>query len=66
MKIANRLNSIPMSGIRKMFDLASPDSINLGLGEPDLWPPEAAIEGMCDASKKGLNKYGPTAGIMPL
>ena len=25
-----------------------------------------SIEGMCDASKKGLNKYGPTAGIMPL
>ena len=66
MKIANRLNSIPMSGIRKMFDLASPDSINLGLGEPDLSPPAAAIEGMCEASKKGLNKYGPTAGIMPL
>ena len=66
MKIAQRLNSIPMSGIRKMFDLASPDSINLGLGEPDLSPPESAIEGMCKASKDGLNKYGPTAGIMPL
>ncbi len=66
MKIANRLNSIPMSGIRKMFDLASPDSINLGLGEPDLLPPKEAVEGMCEASKKGLNKYGPTAGIIPL
>ena len=54
MKIANRLNSIPMSGIRKMFDLASPDSINLGLGEPDLSPPAAAIEGMCEASKRRM------------
>ena len=55
-----------MSGIRKMFDLASPDSINLGLGEPDLWPPKEAIEGMNRAASEGLNKYGPTAGIMPL
>ena len=66
MKISQRLSSIPMSGIRKMFDLATPDSINLGLGEPDLNPPAEAIEGMCDAAHKGLNKYGPTAGIMPL
>lgn len=66
MKISQRLSSIPMSGIRKMFDLATPDSINLGLGEPDLAPPEAAIDGMCDAARNGLNKYGPTAGIMPL
>lgn len=66
MKTSQRLNSIPMSGIRKMFDLASPESINLGLGEPDLSPPEAAVEGMCKASRAGFNKYGPTAGIMPL
>jgi len=66
MKVSKRLTSIPMSGIRKMFDLASPDSINLGLGEPDLWPPKEAIEGMNRAASEGLNKYGPTAGIMPL
>lgn len=66
MKASKRLTSIPMSGIRKMFDLASPDSINLGLGEPDLWPPKEAIEGMNRAASEGLNKYGPTAGIMPL
>ena len=55
-----------MSGIRKMFDLAGPDSINLGLGEPDLDPPKEAIEGMNAAALAGLNKYGPTAGIMDL
>ncbi|MFA5452470.1 MAG: pyridoxal phosphate-dependent aminotransferase [Candidatus Methanomethylophilaceae archaeon] len=66
MKVSERLASIPMSGIRKMFDLASPDSINLGLGEPDLWPPKEAIEGMNRAASEGLNKYGPTAGIMSL
>ncbi len=66
MKVSQRLNAIPMSGIRKMFDLASPDSINLGLGEPDLMPPKAAIEGMNKAAVEGFNKYAPTAGIMPL
>lgn len=66
MRISRRLESIPMSGIRKMFDLARPDSINLGLGEPDLDPPKEAMEAMAEASRAGFNKYGPTAGIMPL
>ena len=66
MKISRRIADIPMSGIRKMFDLAGPDSINLGLGEPDLDPPKEAIEGMNAAALAGLNKYGPTAGIMDL
>ncbi|MBR4245343.1 MAG: aminotransferase class I/II-fold pyridoxal phosphate-dependent enzyme [Candidatus Methanomethylophilaceae archaeon] len=66
MQISNRINDIPMSGIRKMFDLAGPNSINLGLGEPDLAPPKEAIEGMNKAASGGLNKYGPTAGIPQL
>lgn len=66
MKTSKRLESIPMSGIRKMFDLAGPDSINLGLGEPDLDPPKAAIDGMIRASSEGRNKYGPTPGIPEL
>ncbi len=55
-----------MSGIRKMFDLAGPNSISLGLGEPDLDPPIAAIEGMNRAAMAGKNKYGPTPGIPEL
>ncbi len=66
MKVSQRIASIPMSGIRKMFDLAGPDSINLGLGEPDLAPPKEAVDGMCRAAQMGLNKYGPTAGIPQL
>ncbi|MDO5854059.1 MAG: aminotransferase class I/II-fold pyridoxal phosphate-dependent enzyme, partial [Thermoplasmata archaeon] len=66
MKSSKRISEIPMSGIRKMFDLAGPDSVNLGLGEPDLDPPAEAIEAMCAASKAGRNKYGPTAGIPEL
>ncbi|MDD2410392.1 MAG: pyridoxal phosphate-dependent aminotransferase [Candidatus Methanomethylophilaceae archaeon] len=63
---SKRLSSIPMSGIRKMFDLAGPDSINLGLGEPDIQPPGEAVEGMNRAASEGKNKYGPTAGIPDL
>ena len=66
MKISRRISEVPMSGIRKMFDLAGPDSINLGLGEPDLAPPSEAIDGMNKAASAGLNKYGPTAGIPEL
>ncbi len=66
MKSSKRITEIPMSGIRKMFDLAGPDSVNLGLGEPDLNPPAIAIEAMCEASRNGHNKYGPTAGLMEL
>ena len=66
MKVSDRLAAIPMSGIRKMFDLAKPDSINLGLGEPDLEPPKEAIEGMNAAAVDGKNKYSPTAGILEL
>ncbi len=66
MKSSKRIDEIPMSGIRKMFDLAGPGSVNLGLGEPDLDPPAEAIEGMCEASRQGRNKYGPTAGIPEL
>jgi len=66
MQISDRIDSIPMSGIRKMFDLAGPDSINLGLGEPDLAPPKEAVEGMNRAASMGRNKYGPTAGLPEL
>jgi aspartate aminotransferase len=66
MQISKRITDIPMSGIRKMFDLAGPDSINLGLGEPDLAPPKEAVEGMNRAASEGRNKYGPTAGLPEL
>lgn len=66
MKVSDRLSSVPVSGIRRMFDLAKPDSVNLGLGEPDLAPPEEAVEGMKAAADAGRNGYSPTAGIPEL
>ena len=66
MKMSERLENAPLSGIRKMFDLASSDSVNLSLGEPDVLPPEEAVAGMNEAASKGLNRYGPTSGIIQL
>ena len=37
MKISKRISDIPMSGIRKMFDLAGPDSINLAVWASPIW-----------------------------
>lgn len=55
-----------MSGIRKMFDLAGFDAINLGLGEPDVPPPPHVLKAMKEALDSGHNKYGPTGGLPEL
>lgn len=61
-----RVSSLKVSGIRKMFEAAPPGAINLGLGEPDIQPPEEMVRAFCEALKKGRNKYGPSAGVMEL
>ncbi len=49
-----------------MFDLASSNSVNLGLGEPDFQPPSHVVEALVDAVRCGHNKYAATLGIMEL
>jgi len=49
-----------------MFEMAGPDSINLGLGELDFQPSEIAMNALADAVKGGYNRYGPTKGIPEL
>ena len=66
MRFSKKIVNVQMSGIRKMFDLATKDSINLGLGEPDFQPPPHVIQALTDAMKAGYIKYGPTNGIPPL
>ena len=34
-QFADRVKDIEISGIRRLFEAAAPDSINLGLGQPD-------------------------------
>ncbi|UCE45470.1 MAG: aminotransferase class I/II-fold pyridoxal phosphate-dependent enzyme [Methanobacteriota archaeon] len=61
-----RVASLQPSGIRELFETAPADAINLGLGEPDIQPPREMIEAFKDALDRGMNKYGPSAGIMKL
>ncbi|HUV60596.1 MAG TPA: aminotransferase class I/II-fold pyridoxal phosphate-dependent enzyme [Thermoplasmata archaeon] len=61
-----RVASLQFSGIRKLFESAPAGAINLGLGEPDMQPPKEMIEAFKDALDRGMNKYGPSAGIMEL
>jgi len=61
-----RTKRLQISGIRKMFEMAGPDSINLGLGELDFQPADVAIEALDKAVRDGHNGYGPTRGIPQL
>ncbi len=55
-----------MSGIRKMFELAGSDSVNMGLGEPDFEPPQHVRDAMYAATNEGKNGYGPSLGLPKL
>jgi len=64
--VAQRTREVEISGIRKMFEAAPPNSINLGLGEPDFNPAPEVIEALCSAVRGGMNHYGPSAGLPEL
>ena len=64
--VAQRTREVEISGIRKMFEAAPPNSINLGLGEPDFEPAPEVIEALCAAVRGGRNHYGPSAGLPAL
>ncbi|GGL43725.1 aspartate aminotransferase [Halarchaeum grantii] len=50
---SRRVESIDISGIRKVFEAADEDAINLGLGQPDFPTPEHARRGAIDAIEAG-------------
>jgi aspartate aminotransferase len=60
MKFSERVAGIEISGIRKIFEAAGPDSINLGLGQPDFDTPQHIKDAAIRAIKEG--KTGYTAG----
>ena len=64
--VAERTREVEISGIRKMFEAAPPNAVNLGLGEPDFEPPAEVVEALCAAVRGGKNHYGPSAGIPAL
>jgi aspartate aminotransferase len=64
--VSKRVQGIKPSGIREIFEMASKDAINLGLGELDFEPPVEAREALKQALDLGKNRYGPTKGINEL
>jgi aspartate aminotransferase/aminotransferase len=66
--IADRMQHIDASGIRKAFDLAKAmkDPINLSIGLPDFDVAETAKEAAIEAIRSGKNQYTVTQGIPEL
>lgn len=65
-KFAQRVLDIDISGIRKMFEGAGPDSINLGLGQPDFDTPLHIKQAAIDAINAGFTGYTQGSGIPEL
>lgn len=66
--IADRMNRIDSSGIRKVFDLAAKleNPINLSIGQPDFDVPDEIKEEAISAIRNGFNSYTVTQGIQEL
>lgn len=66
MKPAKRVESIDLSGIRKMFEMVGENSINLALGEPDFDTPPHIREAVKKALDDGFTHYTGNKGILEL
>ncbi|MCX7019975.1 MAG: aminotransferase class I/II-fold pyridoxal phosphate-dependent enzyme [bacterium] len=66
--IANRMDTIDASGVRKMFDLAvtMDNPINFSIGQPDFDVPDPIKEAAKAAISGGMNKYTQTQGMPEL
>jgi aspartate/methionine/tyrosine aminotransferase len=63
---AKRLRGIQKSMIRQLFDRALPNSINLGLGEPDVPTPDIIRDTAARIVKEEQNGYTSHAGLPAL
>ena len=66
--MSEKLNSIPPSGIRKFFDLATSmeEIISLGIGEPDFVTPWHIREVAIHSLQKGYTMYTSNSGLPEL
>lgn len=64
--LPKRLQGIEKSVIRQVFDRAQPGSINLGLGEPDLWTPDIIRRAAMATITEDQNGYTSHAGLLGL
>lgn len=64
---SRRTQRIRISGIRRVFEAAGEDAINLGLGQPDFDTPEHVREAAVEALRDGRGAdYTSNVGIEPL
>ena len=65
-RFAQRALDIEMSGIRKFFQAAKPDSISLALGQPDFDTPDHIKKAAIQAINEGKTGYTFNAGLPEL
>ena len=66
MKFASHISEMDISGIRKCFEGAGPNAINLGLGQPDFDTPVHIKEAAIKAIQDGFTGYTPNCGFPDL
>ena len=65
-QFSSRVKGLEISGIRKIFEAAGPDSINLGLGQPDFDTPQHIKDAAIAAIRAGKTGYTANTGIPEL
>jgi len=66
LQLPRRLQGVAPTLIRQIFERALPDSINFGLGEPDLPTPRFLREEAARVTLEEQNGYTNHAGLLPL
>jgi len=66
--VAERIQNLPPSGIRKFFDIAATmdNVISLGIGEPDFVTPSPFLEAGIRSLREGETHYTSNSGILEL
>jgi aminotransferase len=66
--VANKIQAVPPSGIRRFFDIAATmeDVISLGIGEPDFATPPAIVRAGIHSLESGETHYTSNSGIAEL
>ena len=67
-RVSARARAVPVSPIRRMFDLTPrvPGAISLAVGEPGFATPPHIVEAGCQALHDGFTKYSPNPGYLEL